>query len=193
MDDNRFAMMSVIRSVEASRRTHSDETVRTGLQGTRAAPPTRHADAQSRGVAGGSCTHVRGQSANGVDLGAGTAGRSAGLASKAAGSTRVDGRHAKAQALQDAGDWCNRQWLSDRTVDARAHWQTDRARVRPFVQHRAYLAHRARVGFQQPASDGSRDPARRGSDSRMENQTLACAKKSPDEREEPSSSSTNLD
>ncbi len=193
MDDNRFAMMRVNRSGKTSRSGHGNEAVPTGHQGTRATPAQGHADAGARRGTSRSGAYAGSQSADHIKLGQ-EAGR--GPASVAAQAVGRPGGLDAAQKKQlgkallagaVANDFPTELWTLARVA---------KLIEREFgvaYEHGQRLAHPARVGVLQPASGRSCHPARRSGDQAMAHQALAGAKKSPDAKGAPSSSSTKAD
>ena len=117
----------------------------------------------------------------------------ASVATQALGTPRWLGGDAGEVARQSFSGGGGGHRVPDRTVDAGARGQVDRAGVWGGVQHGQRLAHPARVRFLQPTSGGARDPARRSGDQAVAHQALAGAKKSPAAKGAPSSSSTKAD
>src|SRR5437870_8596583 len=117
MGDNRFAIMCVNRSGQTSRRTNGYETVQARLQETGRTASARDADVGTRSSASGSCTFVRGQSANGIALGADGGRRPPSMATATVRAARSDEHSRANQAQQDVGSWRVGQRLSDRAVD----------------------------------------------------------------------------
>src|SRR5579859_885821 len=177
MNDNRFAMMRVNRSGTTSRSGHGNEAVPTRLQGTRIAAAQRDAHVGARCGPGRGSAHAGSQPADGIELGQEAGRGSTSVAAQAVGTPRGFGRGAEKAAWQSLAGRGGGQRVSDRTVDAGAGGQVDRARVRGGVQHGQRLAHPARVGVLQPTSGGARHPARRSGDQAVAQQALAGAKK----------------
>src|SRR5437763_11199763 len=177
MVDNRFAIMRVNRSGQTSRGVHGNEAIPTRSQGTRTTPAQRDAHAGTRCGTGGSGAHAGSQSADNINLGQEVGRGPASMAAQTAGTPRWFRRGAEETTGQGFVGGRGSQRLSDRTVDAGASGQVDRAPVRGGVQHGQRLAHPARVGFLQPTSGRSRDPARRSGDQTVARQALAGSKK----------------
>lgn len=194
MIDNRCADLHADRDTfTITGRAHGDGQVQAGFEGAGAAAAQGHADAGARSEAGRSGPRARCQPADGVELGARRRGRYAGLAAQAAGPTgRIVGGRA-VRAVQAAGGRRLVLRLSDRAVDAGPGRRAAGSRVRAGVQHHAGLAAAAPPGIFQPASHGTRDPARRVGHAPVEEAALAGAKKNAAPKAAPSSSSTSRD
>src|SRR5512139_3406267 len=177
MDDNRFGTMCVIRVVVDSEATHGDETVPAGLQGTGSTPPARDAHAGTRCFASRRGTRLRGEPADGNDLGAVAGGRSAGVAAPSARAAKRAGCGATRPIAQAIAARRGRPRLSHRAVDVGAGGQVDQAGIRPRVQPVARLAGAARSGVLGAAAGGARSATRRAGDPRLEAPALADAKK----------------
>ena len=175
------------------RSEHGNEAVPTRLEGAGIAAAKRdaHARARSRTGRGGACAGS--QPADGIELGQEGGRGSTSVATQAVGTPGWLGCVAEAAARQSLADGRGSQRLCDRAVDAGAGGQVDQTPVRGGVQHGQRLAHPARARVLQPASDGARDPARRGGDQTVAWQALASAKKRPVAKGAPSSSSTKAD
>ena len=136
--------------------------------------PTWDAHARTRRAASGGCAPVRGQPANGHDVGADARRGPAGMAARCVGSASEcpgEGSRAFGQA---AGAGRHGRRLSDRGVDAFAGSQRGQARVRPRLQHLARVdaAARDRVPPSATPDVGPRYPTRRAGDPQLEDQAL---------------------
>jgi transposase len=92
-------------------------------------------------------------------------------------SPRRNGWRAACEAQQVVASRRARERLSDRSVDAGAYRETDRARIRACLQHRACVADDPRARLLEPAPNGPSIAARRGGDPCLEDQALAGFKK----------------
>lgn len=185
--------MRVNRSGTTSRGGHGNEAVPTRLQGTGTAPAQGNAHAGARGVAGRSGANAGSQPADDINLGQEAGRGPAGVAAQATGTPRWFGCGAKEAVGQGVAGGCGGKRFSDRAVDAGAGGQGDRAPVWADVQHGQCLAHPARDGFLEPATDRACHPTRRSRHRTVAQQALAGAKKSPAAKGGPSSSSTKAD
>ena len=146
------------------------------FKAARSPAATRNADAGTRGVAGRGRTHLRGEPANGVELGAHAGGRCAGVAAQAAGpagSFRCEQRAQLGKLLRrgDASGFPTEMWTLS------ACGQADRTRVWASFSIAQCVAAAARSGLFQPAPGRPCHPARRAGDLDVEEKALAGAKK----------------
>ncbi len=166
--------------------------VEAGSQSNAAVPAARYSHSQSRFVAGRRGALVPRQSANRIKLGAFSGTGSAIVRAQAVGAARYFRCGIEEPSIEDSVGRRNRQRISNRALDRSSEHQTQRVRIWLFVKRRACIADYARTGLLHSTSDWMRGLARRNGDPGMESPALAGAKKPPEEKVEPSSSSTNL-